>query len=294
MSEDNRFAAAYTNYNQTILFNAVTSEFIVIDNPLKGEQTVQGVLLNDNRLFIYGQYSWCVYSITGTLLETKEVEGNHESFPILSMRIVSSPTSAPDAGISNGGDAPKLQRRLRKVLSMKSIPQSKDTSNLFILRWSGDMEDDNLLLENHKGECCSHLTCHGGFVMNEKNTKIWTCRDLTSNDVGMYVFNDGTWTKKADYVGNQFDMLQLSLSSDESYLIGAFTDGFQLWKTTGCEGEGLVTLKLPSTIRNVTSKMNRSNECLLSKGNIWAIAGVRKVAQNSYRGSKNSHNFFMY
>jgi hypothetical protein len=34
LSPDNKFAAAYTNNNQTILLNTLISEFFIIDNPL--------------------------------------------------------------------------------------------------------------------------------------------------------------------------------------------------------------------------------------------------------------------
>ena len=281
MSGDNRIAAAYTNYNQTILLNAITSEFIVIDNPLKEEQTVQGLLLNDNKLTIYGEYSWYVFSNAGKLLDTKELEGEPETFPILSMRISSSYGSVPDVAIHAGFVTPRFQSRLiKKALNKKSTPQGKDYINLFILRWSGDMDNDDLMFETHKDDFNSKLTCHGGLVMNEKNTNIWTCPNQNSNDVARFSLDDGQWTRTKDYCDNPYALLQLLLSSDESYVIGTFTDGFQLWKTTNNEGAEVITLKLPNSIRNVTSKMNQSNECLLSKGNIWAIAGVRKVSKN--------------
>ena len=41
ISPDNRFAAAYTNNNQTILLNTLVSEFVIIDSPLETNETVQ-------------------------------------------------------------------------------------------------------------------------------------------------------------------------------------------------------------------------------------------------------------
>ena len=35
LSPDNKFAAAWTNNNQTILLNTLISEFFIIDSPLK-------------------------------------------------------------------------------------------------------------------------------------------------------------------------------------------------------------------------------------------------------------------
>ena len=56
--------------------------------------------------------------------------------------------------------------------------------------------------------------------------------------------------------------------------------GFLLWnikvidETNG--GDGFTILKLPSGIRNISCKMNKSNSCVLSAENIYAIAGIRK------------------
>ena len=41
ISPDNRFVAAYTNNNQTVLLNALISEFVIIENPLGRNETVQ-------------------------------------------------------------------------------------------------------------------------------------------------------------------------------------------------------------------------------------------------------------
>ena len=46
ISPDNRFVAAYTNNNQTILLNTLVSEFVVIDSPVETNETVQGMLID--------------------------------------------------------------------------------------------------------------------------------------------------------------------------------------------------------------------------------------------------------
>jgi hypothetical protein len=59
LSPDNRFAATYTNNNQTVLLNTLTSEYVVLDNPLPDDQPVSGVFLLNTHLFVYGPASWC-------------------------------------------------------------------------------------------------------------------------------------------------------------------------------------------------------------------------------------------
>ena len=46
LSPDNKFDVAWTNNNQKILFNTLTSEIFIIESPLKGNGTVQGRFLN--------------------------------------------------------------------------------------------------------------------------------------------------------------------------------------------------------------------------------------------------------
>lgn len=38
----------------------------------------------------------------------------------------------------------------------------------------------------------------------------------------------------------------------------------------------MITLKLPSGIRNIATRMNKSNSCVLSANHVYAVAGIRK------------------
>ena len=272
ISEDNRFAAAYTNYDQTILLNAITSEFTIIDNPLDDLQTVQGLLLHDNKLIIYGQYNWCIFSTVGKLVDTVDLE-DKEEFPILSVR-VTTPKSISDVA---SYARPNFGGRTRKLELWKSASQKKSNLTFYVLRWSGNIDDNTLRLQVQKDGIFYHLSCHGGIVLNNTCNQVWTCPDDGSNTVAMFALEGENWKRKHEYCENQLGILQLALSYDETYLIGTFMDGFLLWKAQEGQDLQVITLKLPRSIRNVTVKMNKSNECILSKNNIWAIAGVRKV-----------------
>ena len=88
LSADNKFAAAFTNNNETVLLNTLVSEFIVIPNPFPdpergskvegavqvrdlpislslSECKFQGLALLDNCLVIWGHQSWVVYNMAG-------------------------------------------------------------------------------------------------------------------------------------------------------------------------------------------------------------------------------------
>lgn len=58
---------------QTVLLNTLTSEFIIIDNPLPEEEPVCAIHLMNQFVFIIGQHAWCKFDLRGNLL------GNHTS-----------------------------------------------------------------------------------------------------------------------------------------------------------------------------------------------------------------------
>ena len=119
LSPDNKFAAAWTNNNQTILLNTLISEFFIIDSPLKagvnilhknkpfifsknksvemaieiptfntlenfdpcclkGRETVQGLVVLDTNLIIYGQRTWCILDLKGKITKTNYFVGDGE------------------------------------------------------------------------------------------------------------------------------------------------------------------------------------------------------------------------
>merc|ERR1719244_1464496 len=72
LSQDNKFAAAYTNNNTTILLNTLIGEFFIINSPLGKEETVQGLILLDTNLIIYGQQSWGIFDMKGNLVRKEK------------------------------------------------------------------------------------------------------------------------------------------------------------------------------------------------------------------------------
>lgn len=59
LSPDNKWAAAYSNNNQTVLLNMLSSEFVIIDNPFNDGESVTGVFLL-NQWFVYLDVHLCM------------------------------------------------------------------------------------------------------------------------------------------------------------------------------------------------------------------------------------------
>ena len=99
ISPDNRFVAAYTSNNQTVLLNTLVSEYLIIDSPLEANESVQGICMFDVSMVIYGQSSWVLFDMSGKQIEKKKT--------------------------------------LREVPILKMIMMGKD--DYTIIHWSGDM-----------------------------------------------------------------------------------------------------------------------------------------------------------
>ena len=110
ISPDNKFVAAHTNNNQTVLLNTLVSEFIVIDSPLENNESVQGICMLDTNLVIYGQTTWVYFDMSGKQQEKKTISRND---PIL-------------------------------VIVMET------RTNFSVIHWSGDMKNPAMAIETYK------------------------------------------------------------------------------------------------------------------------------------------------
>ena len=258
ISPDSRYIAAYTNNSQTILLNALVSEFIIIDNPLGPNETIQGLVLLDTNLIIYGQFAWSIFNLAGKETRFNKIFHND---PILAIQMI-------------------------------------DIDNYSIIHWSGDPKILSMSMATHKeGGTSAVLEFHSGIALNEEQTKAWVCSIPDSNDLVMWEFRHGNWYEDKVYEPtNPHPLIQVKLSYDEEFVMGTFINGFQLWRSGKTLAKGssvqlwrrganqrhasmkhINTFLLPHGIRNVSKRMNKSNNCVLSANNRYAIAGIRKV-----------------
>ena len=90
------------------------------------------------------------------------------------------------------------------------------------------------------------------------------------------------WVERCSVSGAD-NLLQLQLSETEDDLLGTSALGFCIWNVEGLLKSNVdikkekhrIDLKLPSGVRNISVKLLQSNNVILSKGNEYAVAGVR-------------------
>ncbi|XP_013168603.1 PREDICTED: NACHT and WD repeat domain-containing protein 2 [Papilio xuthus] len=285
LSPDNKWAAASTNNSVSMLLNMLTSEYVTIDNPLDEGETVRGVYVLNHHMFIYGPRSWVQYNMRGELEQT---------------------VSAPDTG--------PYDDVTWEILSM----EFRDLENFVLIMWSGDLDDDRLLVQFQKnGTWMQPLRCRGAVTFNKYWTKIYSSDPERGYQISVFELNEEQqcWDKVEELHHKETDtaeaMLQLKRGKKDRMLLATTTYSFVVWdfyniiprgnhvderqrqKSDGNEKkeeeeektdvltekdlrqEGIV-LKLPHTIRNISTKMTQSNSFMVSNNNTYAVAGVRK------------------
>lgn len=308
LSPDDRFAAAWTNNSQTILLNLLTSEQVVIDNPLPEGEAVRGACLLDTHCILYGQSQWKLLTLQGQVVESRQ-----ETFSPL-----------PGSDVSY------------QILLMDF--RARRAGDYHVIFWTGKLEDKRLILQSiDQGQRINPLQLHGALVMNRKREVLYACSSDASNPdtFGVSVFKltskflpvcfyfnsikfktcfipdagqsptrkgilqrqgrvnenppsievtEGSsdsgpaeWVKIGSLpIGES--LLQLSLSENENFLLGTTALGFCIWNVSGnADGQQRTDLKLPTGVRNISVRLLHSNSVMLSKGEEFAVAGVRSV-----------------
>ncbi|KAJ8916564.1 hypothetical protein NQ315_000208 [Exocentrus adspersus] len=248
LSPDNKWAAAYTNNSQTVLLNMLSSEFIIVDNPLRDAKPVTGIYLLNYNLFVYGDDQWVKFDMRGN----KEEE------------------YSPPTGV---GDWPILHMEF------------DNRSEYRIIFWRGNLDDDRMMLNLHTKEGdYEYLNYHSAIVFTKDKNTLYTCTTPDCYAVSKYTREVTTrkWVKTQDLPRSENDdtetMLQLKTDKHDKVLFGTTSNSFVIWdfdEELRIDEQAKV-LRLPYGTRNITTKMLQSNSVMLSAHRNYAIAGVRK------------------
>lgn len=107
----------------------LSSEFVILENPLPNEENVKGVYLLNRHLFIYGSSSWVRFDMRGNQEDTQNARMNPEEWPILRKS-------------SNS------KRNLKRNPSF-AVMEFENKDDYRIIFWKGNLENDKMLLRYH-------------------------------------------------------------------------------------------------------------------------------------------------
>ncbi|XP_065202628.1 NACHT and WD repeat domain-containing protein 2 isoform X2 [Planococcus citri] len=242
LSPDNRYAAAYTNYNETVLLNCLTSEFIVIPNSLENNENVVGVFLLNTYIFVYGQGSWCRFDFRGNLQES-----------------------------CRNSEPPTWPIHLMDFTSIDTY---------WVLFWSGSLDDTRLKMRSvFDDDNYEAVELYSAFTVSTDRKTMYGCIEENTCKIAFFQCDpvNKKWIRSKilplpEYYNND-NLLQLKLGKDEESLLATLANSFMIWLLN----EDVVKiLKLPHGIRNISAKMTQSNSCMLSQNKDYVVAGVRR------------------
>ncbi|XP_076230123.1 NACHT and WD repeat domain-containing protein 2 isoform X3 [Nomia melanderi] len=244
LSPDNRYAAAFTTNNQSVVLNTLTSEFVTIDNPLPNEDPVCGVHLMNQYFFVYGKLGWCRFDLRGNLLETHTNPEDSNKWPILHV-------------------------------------DHSTLDEYRIVFWSGNIEDTSMMLHTYRKKgSLEPLSLHSVLAMTNDKKVLYACTVNTDNRVTKYTCDETSsqWEKVFDmpraYNDDVEYLLQLKLDREEEILLATSANGFVVWFLEN-KSDAYV-LMLPNGVRNISTRMMCSNSIMVSSTKNYAVAGVRK------------------
>jgi NACHT domain- and WD repeat-containing protein len=254
LSNDNKWAGAYTNNNQCVLLNMLSSEFAIINNPFEEGDDISGVFLLNQGFFVYSKLKWAKYDMRGQFQEIHEfTDVNGEEWQLLLMEFL-------------------------------------NFEEFFGIFWSGSISETRLRMHTQKeGVNTDPVLFHSAYIMNKARDVMYCCRTEENFQVFelTYTVNEevgeAEWqvTKELSrYENDEKEMLlQLKMDQIDRFLIGTCGNGFVLWDFDGenpIHGGDAIYLPLPHGVRNISTKMMQSNSIMMSSKMDYAIAGEEK------------------
>ncbi|XP_015602008.1 NACHT and WD repeat domain-containing protein 2 isoform X2 [Cephus cinctus] len=244
LSPDNRYAAAFTTNNQIVVLNTLTSEFVIINNPIPNEEPVYGVHLMNQYVFIFGRMGWCKFDLRGNLLGNYTSPEDSNQWPILYV-------------------------------------EYSTLDDYRIIFWSGNLEDSSMLLHAYKKKgALDPFHFHSAMVMTNDKKTLYACTMTNDYRVIKYTIDETSsyWENTLEMPRADNDeveyLLQLKLDKEEETLMATSGNGFVMWFLE-TKSEAMV-LMLPNGVRNINTRMLCSNSIMVSGTKNYAVAGVRK------------------
>lgn len=254
LSGDNKWAGAYTNNNQCVLLNMLSSEFWIINNPFEESDNISGVFLLNQAFFVYSKLKWAKYDMRGQFQEIHEfTDVNGAEWELLYMEFL-------------------------------------NFSEFFAIFWSGSISEMRLRMHTTKdGVNTDPVFFHSAYIMNKARNVMYCCKNEANFQVFELTFVGNDETGEAEWQTTQElpryendekeQLLQLKLDQVDRFLIGTTGNGFVLWdfdKENPIKPGEAIYLPLPHGVRNISTKMMQSNSIMISSKMDYAIAGVRK------------------
>ena len=134
---------------QSTILNLLTSELVIINNPLVSDDYVNGACLLDTHCILYGPTEWVLLSMQGALIE-RHHEKLVDNFEVLTM-------------------------------DFRSLEEYHSTW------WTGNLDDKRIIFQSHfAGHQTAPIYLSDAMVINGKRNLLFACSSTSKPDVTLY------------------------------------------------------------------------------------------------------------
>ena len=190
VSENDKYAAGFTNNNQVVVCNILTGEHVKIMPALKSKEktAIIGTAVNNTHVAIWTSDEWFLYTISGTFLSRHTVE---LCMPIIDV-------------------------------------QFGEDSKIYLVLKSGSANDTEMTLEVHDNTL-EPFEFHSAIAITKDKQTMYTCIEISDNAVTVYKKEQDGWHYERT-LGDNYDLVfALNLSDDEHYLVATIPLGYKIW-----------------------------------------------------------------
>ena len=190
---NNKYAVAFTNNNQLVMLDTLTSTYKTAANPLGESESILGVVLLEDSVIVFGHLTWLLLDLQ---LNVTARPGLGEIDSMTIMRIV-----------------------------------GKSTKHFNIIKWhEGDTSQLKLVTKFYEKEFI--LRFHSAFCFNKTMSVFFCCQDQPTFKICMYDLTKKGWDMKRSHTVPELPLM-LSLVSSNTFLVNTFTTGFRLVSASG-------------------------------------------------------------
>ena len=141
---------------QTTILNLLTSELVVVNNPLISDDAVNGACLLDSHCILYGATEWVLVTMQGAVQQRHHAK-MEAGFEMLTM-------------------------------DFRSLDEYHSTL------WTGNLEDKRIIFQSHLGGHRTRpVHLNDALVVNRGRNVLFSCCDPSKPDVTLYRLKTGTY-----------------------------------------------------------------------------------------------------
>ncbi|KAJ8313494.1 hypothetical protein KUTeg_008055 [Tegillarca granosa] len=142
----------------------------------------------------------------------------------------------------------------------------------YVIVKSGTDSDNDMALEVDDNSL-EPFEFHSAIAVTEDHTTLYACIEISDHAVAVYKQGEDGWHYDRT-LGDNYDIIfTLTLSDDESYVVGTIALGYKVWNV---KTDTMVQLKLPPGTRNIPNKNPLMSLVVFTKNNHFVVAAVRK------------------